>query len=334
MSSLQFLGQELPGVYDTTLAGTVSTTYLYHEDALGSVRAVTAANGSLTGDGMYYPWGEEWKKTGNAVAMFGGFEGADSVWQEQYVAVHRVYQPNYGRWLTPDPGGIKVVNLADPQTWNMYAYVTDNPTTLNDPTGLGAHCTGQNTEHNNVLTCEQAQAAAQLTATLKNSTQERPQQQIGPDYIPSGGSETLAVTAGRINNETNGMKNSKSENMSLSDAEKLMAHQRFNAERRYGKNVQNRAGMMAPLMHGPGYKRALAATIAAAREDATGYDPTLGANHYNMRTPAEANGMHPFYGYGVHTVSGPYISPGPYKYIVTYGPPIYADPALPDPGGG
>ena len=176
MSSLQFLGQELPGVYDTTLAGTVSTTYLYHEDALGSVRAVTAANGSLTGDGMYYPWGEEWKKTGNAVAMFGGFEGADSVWQEQYVAVHRVYQPNYGRWLTPDPGGIKVVNLADPQTWNMYAYVTDNPTTLNDPTGLGAHCTGQNTEHNNVLTCEQAQAAAQLTATLRNSTQERARQ--------------------------------------------------------------------------------------------------------------------------------------------------------------
>ncbi len=104
------------------------------------------------------------------------------------MAVHRVYQPNYGRWLTPDPGGIKVVNLADPQTWNMYAYVTDNPTTLNDPTGLGARCTGQSTEHNNVLTCEQAQAAAQLTATLKNSTQERAQQQIslsskGLDFI-------------------------------------------------------------------------------------------------------------------------------------------------------
>ena len=102
-----------------------------------------------------------------------------------YLTLHRDYEPTLGRWLSADssvdepvgPGGIKVVNLADPQTWNLYAYVTDNPTTLNDPTGLGAHCTGQNTEHNNVLTCEQAQAAAQLTATLKNSTQERAQKQ-------------------------------------------------------------------------------------------------------------------------------------------------------------
>ncbi len=102
-----------------------------------------------------------------------------------YLTPHRDYEPALGRWMSPDssvdepvgPGGVKVVNLADPQTWNMYAYVKDNPTTLNDPSGLGARCTGQNTEHNNVLTCEQAQAAAQLTATLKNSTQERAQKQ-------------------------------------------------------------------------------------------------------------------------------------------------------------
>ncbi len=107
---------------------------------------------------------------GNFASMFG--EGGVSNF---YLTPHRDYEPALGRWLTPDPGGIKVVNLADPQTWNMYAYVTDNPTTLNDPTGLGPRCTSQNTEHNNVLTCEQAQAAAQLTATLKNSTHERAQ---------------------------------------------------------------------------------------------------------------------------------------------------------------
>jgi len=35
--------------------------------------------------------------------------------------------------MTPDPGGRSVVKLDDPQTWNMYAYVGNNPTTLNDP---------------------------------------------------------------------------------------------------------------------------------------------------------------------------------------------------------
>ena len=48
----------------------------------------------------------------------------------------RDYNPTLGRWLVPDPAGQMAVDPANPQTWNMYAYVGDNPTTLNDPSGL------------------------------------------------------------------------------------------------------------------------------------------------------------------------------------------------------
>jgi len=62
------------------------------------------------------------------------------------VSATRDYNPTLGRWLVPDPAGQMAVDPANPQSWNMYAYATDNPTTLNDPSGLqsgggGADCT-------------------------------------------------------------------------------------------------------------------------------------------------------------------------------------------------
>ena len=43
---------------------------------------------------------------------------------------------NLGRFMTPDPAGQRATNPSDPQTWNMYVYVRNNPTTLTDTTGL------------------------------------------------------------------------------------------------------------------------------------------------------------------------------------------------------
>jgi len=50
--------------------------------------------------------------------------------------LNRQYPSSLGRWLTADPAGKGAVRFNDPQTWNMYAYVRNNPTTLTDPTGL------------------------------------------------------------------------------------------------------------------------------------------------------------------------------------------------------
>ena len=94
------------------------------------------SNGNLLDDCDFLPYGEERcaaSSSGNHYKFDGMERDAESGLDH---TLHRQYASNYGRWLSPDPGGVKVVNLEDPQTWNMYAYVRNNPTTLTDPTGL------------------------------------------------------------------------------------------------------------------------------------------------------------------------------------------------------
>jgi RHS repeat-associated protein len=41
-----------------------------------------------------------------------------------------------GRFLSPDPAGNFVAELTDPQSWNMFGYVRNNPLSFIDPSGL------------------------------------------------------------------------------------------------------------------------------------------------------------------------------------------------------
>lgn len=47
----------------------------------------------------------------------------------------RYYASSMGRWMSPDPGKINKKHLANPQKWNKYAYVLNNPLALFDPDG-------------------------------------------------------------------------------------------------------------------------------------------------------------------------------------------------------
>jgi len=111
-----------------------STSYLRHADAVGSSTMLTDQTGAVDGDATFYPWGQVWQISGGSDGTFG-----DLGFQVNYPlppSATRDYNPTLGRWLVPDPAGEMAVNPANPQTWNMYAYVGDNPTTLNDPSGL------------------------------------------------------------------------------------------------------------------------------------------------------------------------------------------------------
>jgi len=115
-----------------------SKVFLNHADWLGTERVRTD---STTGLGVESctdtPYGMNLNCTGTSDTSPMHFTGLqyDSETGMSHT-LNRQYPIQLGRWLTPDPSGKNAVGPADPQTWNMYGYVRNNPTTLTDPTGL------------------------------------------------------------------------------------------------------------------------------------------------------------------------------------------------------
>jgi RHS repeat-associated protein len=92
----------------------------------------------VVSDDLFYPFGQTWTPPGTSGAFgFAGFQDSDgNVGSGLYPAEFRVFPVSFGRWLTPDPAGLVAVDLTNPQSFNRYAYVLNNPTTLVDPSGL------------------------------------------------------------------------------------------------------------------------------------------------------------------------------------------------------
>ena len=111
-------------------------TRFFHADGLGSMRQATDAAGNYVETALDYPCGQMWANTGDGLDQnFAGMPDR-ALDLDMYLTPNRQLAINQTRWLSPDPGGLKAVHLDDPQTWNMYAYVRNNPTTLTDPSGL------------------------------------------------------------------------------------------------------------------------------------------------------------------------------------------------------
>ncbi|MBI4680965.1 MAG: RHS repeat-associated core domain-containing protein [Nitrospirae bacterium] len=112
-------------------------TFYYHYDARGNVNVITDKNGEVVQRIEYMPFGEvasiEVKGANNLMYRFSGKEYHDEIGLYYYGA--RWYDPQIGRWITPDPTVQHPYD--DPQDLNRYAYCRNNPITLDDPTGLG-----------------------------------------------------------------------------------------------------------------------------------------------------------------------------------------------------
>ena len=110
--------------------------YYRHADWLGSSRlATTQAGGAVRL--AYAPYGETYAEAGAADRSFTGqtqdvLAGPTGI----YDFLFRQQASNQGRWMVPDPAGLAAVDITNPQTWNRYAYVTNDPCDQVDPLGL------------------------------------------------------------------------------------------------------------------------------------------------------------------------------------------------------
>jgi RHS repeat-associated protein len=87
--------------------------------------------------GAYAPFGETYAEAGTPDRSFTG-QNQDTVQGSTTGLYDFLYREHaqYGRWISPDPAGLAAVSLADPQSWNRYAYVRNSPLTSVDPFGL------------------------------------------------------------------------------------------------------------------------------------------------------------------------------------------------------
>jgi len=105
------------------------TQYLF-SDHLGSVSAATNASGALVGMQHYDPWGRV--RTGGIGLTARTFTGQrrDATGLLEYHA--RYDDPTLGRFISPDS---IVPEPGNPQSFNRFAYVYNNPLKYTDPTG-------------------------------------------------------------------------------------------------------------------------------------------------------------------------------------------------------
>jgi RHS repeat-associated protein len=122
--------------------GPTGATFFPHGDWLGTERVRTDMTGANCESIASLPFGDGQSITGTCGDVspmhFTGDErdsetGLDHTWFRQYSS-------SLGRWMTPDPADLAAVDPSNPQSWNRYAYVANQPIDSTDPSGLDRIC--------------------------------------------------------------------------------------------------------------------------------------------------------------------------------------------------
>jgi RHS repeat-associated protein len=118
----------------TAVYNSFGLAYYRHSDHLGSSRLATTPGHVPYYTGAYAPFGENYRENGTIDRSFTA-QNQDTV-SGLNDFMYREHTPNQGRWISADPAGRTAVTLTDPQSWNRYAYVNNQPMTKVDSLGL------------------------------------------------------------------------------------------------------------------------------------------------------------------------------------------------------
>ena len=122
------------GTMIAEVAGTQTAVPTYRiSDHLSSLAAQINNSGGVTGTDTFLPFGQTLNSTTTDSFQFTGLP--QDTENSSYHAGYRNFSYEQGRWLSPDPynGSYDVTN---PQSFNRYSYVNNNPMGFIDPSGL------------------------------------------------------------------------------------------------------------------------------------------------------------------------------------------------------
>ena len=113
--------------------------FYYVADSLGTSREIVqAGQNSACYDADFFPYGGEITPYVNSCPQnykFTGKERDDESGLDNFGA--RYNSSNMGRFMSPDPRDASgLAHMTDPQSWNGYSYVRNNPLNATDPTGM------------------------------------------------------------------------------------------------------------------------------------------------------------------------------------------------------
>jgi RHS repeat-associated protein len=136
-ATLQKAFVALPG-QGTVVYTSSGLDHYRHSDWLGSARLTSSPSQTVISTTAYAPFGEAYaQSTGTSDLSFTGMnqDTVTGALSGDYDFLYREYNTQ-GRWPQPDPAGLAAANPANPQSWNRYAYVLNNPLGFVDPLGL------------------------------------------------------------------------------------------------------------------------------------------------------------------------------------------------------